>query len=379
MGGLVTVERVRAHVPPNLLQSQNLTLEPVIRGLEEPTYVTGPDDGTERLFVLERAGRVRVADANGALNPTPFLDLTGQISLSTEEGLLGFAFAPAFNQNGYVYVDYTANDWSVHVVRYTVSAQDPDQADPSSAMPVLVIPKQSKYHNGGMLTFGPDGDLYVSVGDDEASEQAQALDSLYGKILRLDVSNPRSGQPYAIPPSNPFVNTPGARGEVWAYGLRNPWRFSFDRTTGDMWIGDVGDAKWEEIDFQSASSPGGDNFGWPFYEGEECEQLTHCQDAALVPPVVTYNHNMNCAVMGGYVYRGPLASGLSGSYLFGDLCTGGIFSIVGGPGPGARRVELGFQPIKIDSFGEDAAGNVYVSDMQDGVIYRIDAGSIPSQ
>jgi glucose/arabinose dehydrogenase len=239
----------------------------------------------------------------------------------------------------------------------------------------MTIPKQSKFHNGGTLAFGPDGYLYISVGDDEQSEQAQRLSSLYGKILRLDVT---SAQPYAIPQTNPFVNQAGARGEIWTYGFRNPWRFSFDRQTGDLWIGDVGDAKWEEVDMQPAGSLGGDNFGWPMNEGTECIDPAHCRDPGLVPPLVTYGHDMNCAVIGGYVYRGPTAAALTGAYLFGDLCTGGVFSLRGGSDGGWKRVELGFQPIKIDSFGEDPNGDLYVVDMQGGVIYKVLDGSLPA-
>ncbi|HLZ28337.1 MAG TPA: PQQ-dependent sugar dehydrogenase [Chloroflexota bacterium] len=377
-GGLLTsvvLARVRARAQADWFVGKNLTLAPVVRGLKEPTFVAGPPDGSNRLFVLERAGRVRVADASGQLRPTPFLDVSANTSTGTEEGMLGLAFDPGFTQNGYVYVDYTANDASVQVVRYTVSAGQPDQVDPATAQTVLAIPKHSKYHNGGMLAFGPDGYLYISVGDDESSEQAQILTSLYGKILRIDVD---SAQPYAVPASNPFVNQPGARGEIWSYGFRNPWRFSFDRMTGDMWIGDVGDAKWEEVDFQPASSPGGENYGWPMNEGTECIDADHCHDPGLVAPLVTYGHDMNCAVMGGYMYRGPTAAGLAADYLFGDLCTGGVFSLRGGFEQGWKRVELGFQPIKISSFGEDPAGDVYVVDMQGGVIYRIMDGSIPS-
>jgi glucose/arabinose dehydrogenase len=367
--------RARARAQADWFQGRNLTLAPVVKGLKEPTFVAGAPDGSKRYFVLERAGRVRVADANGQLLPTPFLDLAQDTSTSTEEGLLGLAFDPAFTQNGYVYIDYTAADTSVRVMRYTVTADHPDQVDPATAQTVMEIPKQSKYHNGGTLAFGPDGYLYISVGDDEQSEKAQDLSSIYGKILRLDVA---AAQPYAIPPSNPFANQPGARGEIWSYGFRNPWRFSFDRSTGDMWIGDVGDAKWEEIDMQPASSQGGENYGWPILEGTECVIAEHCHDPGLVAPLVTYGHDMNCAVMGGYVYRGQTAQGLAGSYLFGDLCTGGVFTLRGGADQGWKRLELGFQPIKIDSFGEDPNGDVYVVDMQGGVIYRIMDGSIPN-
>jgi len=377
-GGLLTtvvMARAKARAQADWLVGKNLTLAPVVKGLREPTYVVGPADGSKRLFMLERDGRVRVADSNGHLRPTPFLDVSDNTSTSTEEGLLGLAFDPSFVQNGYVYIDYTSNDTNVQVVRYTVSPSQPDQVDPATAQTVMTIPKKSKYHNGGMLAFGPDGYLYIAIGDDEASEQAQLLSSVYGKILRIDVD---SAQPYAIPPTNPFVNQPGARGEIWSYGFRNPWRFSFDRTTGDMWIGDVGDAKWEEVDFQPASSQGGENYGWPMNEGTECIDPERCHDPGLVAPLVTYGHNMTCAIMGGYVYRGPTATGLAGRYLYGDYCAGGVFTLGSEPNLVGKRIELGYQPIKITSFGEDAAGDVYVVDEQGGVIYRIIDGSIPT-
>jgi glucose/arabinose dehydrogenase len=376
-GALLTnavLARARARAQADWFVGNNLTLQPVVKGLKEPTFVTGPADGTKRLFVLEREGRVRIADDDGKLEPTPFLDVSVNTSLGTEEGLLGLAFDPNFTDNGYVYIDYTAKDASVQVVRYTVSANNPDQADPATAATVMSIPKKSKYHNGGTLAFGPDGYLYISMGDDEASEQAQSLTSIYGKIMRIDVE---SAQPYAIPPTNPFVSQPGARGEIWSYGFRNPWRFSFDRASGDMWIGDVGDARWEEVDMQPAASSGGENYGWPMLEGNECMDETHCHDAGLVPPLVTYGHDMNCAVMGGYVYRGPTVPAFVGQYLFGDLCTGGVFTLVGGADSGWKRVELGFQPIKISSFGQDPTGDMYVVDIQGGVVYRVVDGTVP--
>ena len=371
----VVLARARARAQSDWFVGKNLTLQPVVKGLKEPTFMASPADGSKRLFVLEREGRVRIADADGKLQPTPFLDLSDNTSTGTEEGLLGLAFDPNFGQNGYVYVDRTANDASVQVTRYTVSATNPDQADPASGLTIMSIPKRSKYHNGGTLEFGPDGYLYISVGDDEASEQAQLLTSVYGKILRIDVE---SAEPYAIPPTNPFVGEPAARGEIWSYGLRNPWRFSFDRATGDLWIADVGDAKWEEIDMQPAASHGGENYGWPWLEGTECMDETHCQDSALVAPLITYSHGMNCAVIGGYAYRGSTASGLVGQYLFGDLCTGGVFTLVGNADTGWKRVELAFQPIKISSFGEDPSGEVYVVDLQGGVVYRVVDGSVPT-
>jgi glucose/arabinose dehydrogenase len=371
--------RVRARSRADWFEGKNLTLAPAVKGLKEPTFVAGPPDNTKRLFVLEREGRVRVVSADGQLRQTPFLDLT-QVTAShqegaEEEGLLGLAFHPQFARNGYVYVDYTANDKSVNVIRYTVAPDRPDQVDPATAQTVLAIPKKSAYHNGGTLAFGRDGYLYISIGDNEESESAQDLSSIFGKILRIDVD---SAQPYAIPASNPFASRSGARGEIWTYGFRNPWRFSFDRATADMWIGDVGDSIAEEIDFQASDSHGGENYGWPTYEGSQCVDTKPCQQGGVVMPLVTYSHDMNCAVMGGYVYRGPTAPHLAGVYLFGDLCTGGVFSMRRAADQSWQRVELGFQPIKIDSFGEDPAGDVYVVDQQGGVVYRIMDGAIPS-
>jgi glucose/arabinose dehydrogenase len=365
----VVAARVRARQHADWFEGKNLTLAPVVKGLKEPTLVVGAPDA-KRYFVLERAGRIKVADLDGNLQPTPFLDLSATTSTSTEQGMLGLAFHPRYAENGYVYVDYTDNDSTVQIIRYTVSPPTANTVDPATAQTVMAIKKGSKYHNGGTLEFGRDGYLYISIGDDEGSEKAQDLSNIYGKILRVDVD---SASPYAIPPDNPFVNRADAKGEIWVYGLRNPWRFSFDRANGDMWIGDVGDAREEEVDLVP-SGTSGQNFGFPYLEGDLCMDETHCHDPGLVPPLATYGHDMNCAVMGGYVYRGPTAARLVGTYLFGDLCTGGVFALAD---PSSPRVELGFQPIKISSFGQDSAGDVYVVDMQGGVIYRVMDGSLP--
>jgi glucose/arabinose dehydrogenase len=364
----VVMARVRARARADWLQGQNLTMAPVVKGLKEPTFVAFPPDGSKRLFVVERDGPIRVAGADGQIRSAPLLDLTGEVSTSTEQGLFSLAFDPRFVENGYVYVAYTAQDNAFQLIRYTVSG---DSIDPSTASTVLSLPKKSKYHNGGMLQFGPDGYLYVAVGDDEDSNLAQALDTPFGKILRIDVD---SAEPYAIPESNPFAQVEGARAEIWSYGLRNPWRFSFDRATGDMWIADVGDARWEEVDFQPAASGGGENYGYPMNEGTECMLPERCHAEGLVAPVVTYGHDMLCSVTGGYVYRGREVGGLTGGYIFGDLCTGGIFAVRPGT---STRLELSFSPIKISSFGEDQSGELYVCDMQGGVIYRIVEGSLP--
>jgi glucose/arabinose dehydrogenase len=265
-------------------------------------------------------------------------------------------------------------------VRYTVFADDPDRLDPTTAQVILSVPKRSKYHQAGMLAFGPDGYLYISVGDDEQSERAQDLGVLTGKILRLDV---HSAEPYAIPASNPFVGT-DARGEVWDYGLRNPWRFSFDRATGDLWVGDVhhvdGDQgqNWESIEYQPAESRGGVNFGFPVQTAFHCADVLDCHLPGVSLPVVQYDHRMNCSVTGGYVYRGRAVANLVGSYIFGDYCTGGVFAVHGSADQGwSPRLELGYQPIKISSFGEDPSGELYVVDIQGGVIYRVTDASLP--
>ena len=375
------VPRVRARLQADVLEGPHLTLKPVVKGLKEPTFVAWPPDGSQRAFVLERGGLVRVADKDGKLSTTPLLDLSQKVSLGTEEGLLGLAFDPRFAQNGYFYVDYTALDWSVQVVRYTLSADHPDVVDPATAEVVLTVPKRSMYHQAGTLAFGPDGYLYVSVGDDEQSDRAQDLGVLTGKILRLDVD---SAQPYAVPASNPFVGT-DARGEVWAYGLRNPWRFSFDRTTGDMWIGDVhhvddgpgSDTNWESVEFGPAGS-GGLNFGFPMRSTFHCTDIASCRPPGVTLPVTQFDHNMKCSITGGYVYRGTSVPALEGVYLFGDLCTGGVFGVRGTAEQSwSSRLELGYQPIKISSFGQDTAGEVYVVDLQGGVVYRIVDGSLP--
>src|SRR5579859_7427854 len=282
----LVIPRARAQ-PADTYAGKNLTLTPVVTGLTEPTFIAWPPDGSQRAFILQRDGLVRIVDANGNLSPAPFLDLSQQVSTGNEEGLLGLAFDPGFAQNGYLYVDYTAQDWSVQVVRYTASPDHPSYADPATAEFVLSVPKQTKYHQAGMLDFGPDGYLYVAVGDDEQSDRAQDLGVLTGKILRLDVE---SAQPYAIPPSNPFVGS-DARGEVLDYGLRNPWRFSFDRATGDLWIGDVhhvdegpgGQTNWESVEFQPAGQ-GGLNFGFPAHLFR-CTDVANCQAPGLTPPV----------------------------------------------------------------------------------------------
>src|SRR5581483_6930387 len=271
-----------------------LALEPVASGLSAPLYLTAPPGDTTRLFVVEQGGRVRIV-AHGRLLAAPFLDLTARVSAGGERGLLSLAFHPDFAANGYVCVDYTDTNGDTRVERYTVSG-DPDVADPASRKPILFVPQPYPNHNGGLVLFGPDGKLYIGLGDGgsggDPENRAQNPDSLLGKLLRLDVD---AGDPYAIPPDNPFARGGGAP-EVWALGLRNPWRFAFDRASGLLYIADVGQDAWEEVDVAPAARSGA-NYGWRLMEGAHCYHPDPCSPAGLVPPALEYSHAEGCAVV----------------------------------------------------------------------------------
>jgi glucose/arabinose dehydrogenase len=308
---------------------------------------------------------------DGHLLPRPFLDLSGEIDSSGgERGLLGLAFAPDYATSGRFFVAHTAPGPKVTIARYRVSA-DPDRADPDSRAPVLEMKDPAGNHNGGMLAFGPDGFLYHGTGDGGSAgdpwNHAQDTDSLLGKILRLDVR----AEPYAIPPDNPFARGGGAP-EVWAYGLRNPWRFSFDRATGELWIGDVGQNAWEEVNVENPKQGGGRNYGWKTMEGLHCfSPRTGCDPAGLELPVHEYGHDSGCSVTGGYVYRGKAIPALAGRYLFSDYCRGTIWSIARGA-DGRAAVETLFESrVQVSSFGEDEAGELYLCDHGNGAVFRI--------
>ncbi len=345
--------------------------EPIVTsGLTHPTYLTHAGD--DRLFVVEQPGRIRIVQ-NGQLLDRPFLDLTGKVlSQGSEQGLFSVAFHPDYKANGQFFVDYTRlGDGATVIERYTVSKLDPNQADGLSGKVILVIAQPEPNHNGGQLQFGPDGYLYIGMGDGGgegdphgAVGNGQNLKALLGKLLRIDVTNQDT---YAVPASNPFGT------EVWAWGLRNPWRFSFDRATGDLYIADVGQDTYEEIDFQPASSKGGENYGWRIMEGMHCYvPEVGCDGTGLVLPVAEYTHaEGGCSVSGGYVYRGQKYPALSGQYFFGDYCSGIIWSLQreGDQWQMAQRLDT---DLRISSFGEDVNGEVYVID-HGGAIYQLTA------
>lgn len=393
-----------------------LTLTQVINGLNEPVAITHAGDGSGRIFIVEQTGKIRIFKA-GTLLSTPFLDVgpngTNLIAqVGPEQGLLGLAFPPNYSAKKYFYIYYTQQNFDLVLARY-YTTNNPDVADPNNAQIVLTIPHPSfSNHNGGQLQFGPDGYLYLAPGDGgsggDPNNNAQNLGVLLGKILRVNVEPvpvasslfQRSVAPtlgsfklylplllapppppppltYTIPASNPFTQTVGARPEIWALGMRNPWRFTFDRANGNLYIGDVGQDTWEEIDFQPASSTGGENYGWNILEGNHCypPTVTSCVPPSnYVSPVAEYIHGPNdsngCAVIGGNVYRGPGNPAMQGIYFYGDFCSGRIWGLQQDAG---MWVTQGITQTAntITAFGEDQAGNLYVTNYWAGMVYQI--------
>jgi glucose/arabinose dehydrogenase len=347
----------------------------ITEDIDSPTAVVDPGDGSGRLFVLEETGTIRVIQGS-TLSPEPFLDLKDRVLQrpeNFEQGLLGLAFHPNFAENGYFYVFYT--DYQENSVLSRFQANDHGQTgDPNSEFRLLGILKPGARHNGGTLVFGPDGYLYASVGDGDLRQKtkghAQSLDELFGKILRLDVDH---GNPYAIPLDNPFVDAYG-RDEIYLYGLRNPWKFSFDSVTGDLYLGDVGQNDWEEINFLAAGQPAGLNYGWDVMEGPEDfsgYRGAPVENPVFIAPVYYYHHKPNkCAVTGGVVYHGVAFPDLQGTYLFGDFCAGYVWGLKQSSGGEWEATLLYDTEFQITSFGTDAAGEVYIADMR-GKIFKL--------
>src|SRR5574340_1144191 len=299
----------------------------MIASVTKPTHISHAGDGSNRLFITEQEGRVLIVK-NGVLLAEPFLDVRDRVSCCGERGLLSIAFAPGYRGKGAFYINYTDRNGDTVVSRYRVS-NDRDGADKGSEEVVLAIKQPFANHNGGQLAFGPDGYLYIGMGDGGSANdplgKGQKMSTLLGKILRIDVES--RTRPYAIPASNPFISQKGALPEIWALGLRNPWRFSFDRESGDLYIADVGQNRYEEVDFQPAASRGGENYGWNIMEGTHCFLAKSCEVKGLVLPAVEYGHDQGCSITGGMVYRGKTYPRLKGTYLYGDYCSGRIWGM----------------------------------------------------
>lgn len=363
----------------SLLTFADIGLAPVAAGLTDPVAITNAGDSSGRLFVTQQSGQVRIINDNTLL-PTPFLDIgasgADRIATGGEKGLLSIAFHPSYATNGFFFVNYIRKaDNATVIARYSVSGGDANIADPDSETILLTIAQPYPNHKGGQLQFGKDGFLYIGMGDGggagDPENRAQNPQSLLGKMLRIDVDH---GSPYAIPADNPFSTDTNVLPEIWAIGYRNPWRFSFDRLTGDMWVADVGQDNWEEIDHEAAGD-GGRNYGWRRMEGSHCfSPLKNCNKAKITAPVIEYNHNAGrCSVTGGYLYRGTNLPSLYGLYVYADFCTGEVWAARKNTGNNKwNPVLLSDTPYLITSFGEDEAGEVYVAELGgSGKIYRL--------
>jgi glucose/arabinose dehydrogenase len=352
-----------------------VALEEVATGFDLPVHVTHAGDGTGRLFVVEQRGSIRLI-VDGERLATPFLDIRDRVTFGGERGLLSVAFPPGFEELGHFYVNYTAtvdNQLMTRISRFQVGSS-PNQADPESEQIVLTIDQFAGNHNGGQIAFGPDGYLFIGMGDGGGSgdpqNHGQRPETLLGAMLRIDVE---SGSPltYTIPVDNPFMADSVAAAEVWSYGLRNPWRFSFDRQTGDLYIADVGQGAWEEINVQSASSQGGENYGWNIMEGTHCYNAATCDQTGLTLPVWEYGRSEGQSITGGFVYRGSAQPSLQGIYFYGDYLSGRLWGLQ--QVHGAWQNQLFLETNKnISSFGEDETGELYLVDYS-GAIYRLDA------
>ncbi len=365
----ITPTPTNTPIPETAVTSINF--ERIASGFVKPVYLTHAGD--DRLFLVEQDGTIRIIQ-NGAVLPQPFLNIDPLVgSDASERGLLGLAFHPNYAENGRFFIYYTDNSGGTVVARYEVSA-DPNLADPATAQILLTLPQPYSNHNGGQIAFGPDGYLYVGLGDGGSANDplgaGQDPSILLGALLRLDVDFAETG--YAIPADNPFVGDDTKRNEIWAYGLRNPWRFSFDRLTGDLYIADVGQNLWEEVHFQPAGSAGGENYGWNIMEGNHCFQSDTCDQTGLELPIVEYPHgNGSCSITGGYVYRGQQFLELYGNYFYADYCSGIFWSLLQQPDGSWATNQLVDSPHFVSSFGEDANGELYFLSYGEGAIYQI--------
>jgi glucose/arabinose dehydrogenase len=345
----------------------NIALQQIVDGFDRPLHITHAGDGSGRLFVVEKVGRIRIVRDGQAL-PEPFLDITDRVgSRANEQGLLSVAFHPRYRENGWLFVNYTDNDGDTVVSRFNATG---DRADPDSEAQVLTIGQPFANHNGGLIVFGPDGMLYVGMGDGGSAGDplgaGQDRSTLLGKILRINVET----LPYTIPADNPWADGSSGRQEVWISGVRNPWRFSFDRATGDLFVADVGQNRLEEVHMLPVGRSAGANLGWNIMEGDECFRRNDCDRSAFNLPIDVYPHSLGCSVTGGHVYRGAAFPALQGVYVFGDFCSGRIWGLRSLNG-GWERAELLQSNLQIATFGEDEAGELYITGYNNGVLYRI--------
>lgn len=345
-------------------------LTQVVAGLHRPVHLAAPD-GDDRLFIVEKAGRIRIVK-DGSVLPAPFLDLAGSVSSGNEQGLLSLAFHPDFAANGRFFIDFTDPAGSTRLERYEVST-DPDVADPTTRALIMTIPQPFRNHNGGHILFGPDGKLYVASGDGGASgdpgNNAQDRSTRLGSIMRIDID---AGSPYAVPPDNPFVGHDTFLPEIWLWGLRNPWRIAFNQSTGDLYVADVGQNRFEEV---TVVRPGeeGANLGWNVVEGESCYGGAICDLTEFVSPHIVYDHDEGCSVTGGHVYRGEISE-LRGVYFYSDYCAGWLKSFRFENDAVTERKQWDVPEIgEVTSFGEDGAGELYV--LTENAVYRLERRS----
>lgn len=373
--GIRTPPSIEQFVPP-----PRLALEDFVSGLSSPVSFESPDDGTNRIFILEQTGTIRTIQV-GVVLPVPFLDISSHVESGGETGLLGMACHPNFTGSGRFFVDYTrqlsTGQLQTVISEFTVSTADPNQADPSSERQLLVVDQPYANHNGGQLAFGPDGFLYIALGDGgsggDPSGNAQNKNVLLGKILRIDVDPPfATGKQYAIPSENPFAGG-GGLPEIWAYGFRNPWRFSFDRSTARLIAGDVGQAEWEEVDLVTR----GGNYGWNVMEGNHCypPSVATCDRAGLTLPIAEYGHDASggSSIIGGYAYRGSAIAALEGTYVFGDLSSGRVWGLKQDAMLNWHMTQVLTHNLIVSSFGQDAAGELYLIDYGNGAVLHLRA------
>ncbi len=380
--GLVTprvqVDAAAELLTEGLLSRVALALIPELSGLDEPVGVTHAGDGSARMFILQRAGTVLVRDG-GVLLPTPFVDVSTRAGCCAAGGLLGLAFHPDYATSGRVFVSYLTDLGDIVVERYSVSSSDPNRADSASVVEIIRINSSVDGHHGGRIHFGPDDYLYIATGDGAEDGTVPVPGAsgdparLLGKILRIDVD--AAGAPYAVPPDNPLVGTSGAREEIWALGLRDPRRFSFDALSGELYVADVGETDAHEVNVQAADSTGGEDYGWNIMEGSACRAGQACDPTGLELPVAEYGFDEGCAITGGVVYRGAAHADLYGAYLFGDLCSGRIWGLRLDDGVW-QQVQITQAPVEVSAFGNDENGEAYLVDRTGGQVYRLEVSDL---